>query len=64
MSAERSEVREMEPCYLGALPPELVDKIFSEVDSVRDQGNFTTCRFIHAGLLAKKGIDYLPRPPE
>lgn len=37
-----------EPCYLGALPPELILVIFEELDSVRDLGNFIiTSRFLH-----------------
>ncbi|GAB1318398.1 F-box domain-containing protein [Madurella fahalii] len=48
-------MREREPCYLTSLPPELVDMLFSEMDSVRDLGNFiTTCRFIYASFQGRK----------
>ncbi|KXX79923.1 hypothetical protein MMYC01_202279 [Madurella mycetomatis] len=48
-------MREKEPCYLAALPPELIGKLFSEVDSVRDLGNFIiTCRFIYANFQGRK----------
>lgn len=37
-----------EPLHLGALPPELFDKIFFEADTIRDLANFVvTARFVY-----------------
>jgi hypothetical protein len=37
-----------EPLHLGALPPELFDKIFFELDTIRDLANFiVTARFVY-----------------
>ena len=36
------------PCYLGALAPELVEHILSQLDSISALGNFiTSCRYVH-----------------
>ena len=44
------------PCYLGALAPELIDKIYSELDSVRALGNFiTTFRYVYRCFERRKG---------
>ncbi|ROV94052.1 hypothetical protein VMCG_08254 [Cytospora schulzeri] len=41
--------------YLGALAPEVVDIILTQVDSVRDLGNFvTTCHFVHQCFEARR----------
>lgn len=45
------------PCYLGALPPELILVIFEELDSVRDLSNFiTTCRSLYQVFEGRKRL--------
>jgi hypothetical protein len=42
-------------CHLGALPPELFDRILFELDSVRDLANFVaTVRFVYRRFEAQK----------
>ncbi|KAF5006086.1 hypothetical protein FDECE_7516 [Fusarium decemcellulare] len=45
-----------EPCYLSALPPELIDTILIYLDSTRTLGNvITTSRFIYRRFTARPG---------
>jgi hypothetical protein len=44
-----------EPFHLGALPPELVDKISSVLDTIRDLANFiATARFVYHRFRARR----------
>ncbi len=44
-----------EPLHLDALPPELFDKIFFEIDTIRDLANFVvTARFVYRGFRAQR----------
>ncbi|KAK1765711.1 hypothetical protein QBC33DRAFT_579434 [Phialemonium atrogriseum] len=43
------------PCYLGALAPELVDNVFSELHSIRDLDFITTFRYIYRLFERRKG---------
>ncbi|AEO61524.1 hypothetical protein MYCTH_2311755 [Thermothelomyces thermophilus ATCC 42464] len=44
-----------EPSHLGALPPELFDKIFFELDTIRDLANFiVTARFVYHRFSARR----------
>ncbi|KAL2143043.1 hypothetical protein VTI28DRAFT_383 [Corynascus sepedonium] len=46
-----------EPLYLGALPPELIDKLFFELDTIRDLANFVvTARFVYHRFGARRRI--------
>ncbi|KAK4150282.1 hypothetical protein C8A00DRAFT_46286 [Chaetomidium leptoderma] len=44
-----------EPLHLGALPPELFDKTFLELDTIRDLANFiVTARFVYHRFRARR----------
>ncbi|KAK4245959.1 hypothetical protein C7999DRAFT_42570 [Corynascus novoguineensis] len=46
-----------EPLHLGALPPELIDKLFFELDTIRDLANFVvTARFVYHRFRARRRI--------